>query len=187
MNNEKNKRVWLKKCEDTLRMGGRSDLTIKNYKFAIKRFLSRYDDKTNIKKLTIDNLTKYFKKEFLDKNLSAASYNVNLHAIRYFYLVCFDRNISKIKEMTITAEEFIRRFLLHVLPDNFAKIKHYGILSNKNKKNNIKFCRFLISKIISNEFVTTITRTFKQFKCEKCGSTNFSYSFVYDIHRLKFE
>jgi len=41
----------LKKCEDTLRMGGRSDLTIKNYKFAIKRFLSRYDDKTNIKKL----------------------------------------------------------------------------------------------------------------------------------------
>ena len=34
---------------------------------------------------------------------------------------------SKIKEMTITAEEFIRRFLLHVLPDNFTKIKHYGV------------------------------------------------------------
>lgn len=36
--------------------------------------------------------------------------------------------------MTITAEEFIRRFLLHVLPDNFTKIKHYGILSKRNKK-----------------------------------------------------
>ena len=58
---------------------------------------------------------------------------------------------SKIKEMTITAEEFIRRFLLHVLPNNFTKIKHYGLLSNKNKKNNIRFCKLLISKILSNE------------------------------------
>ena len=86
--------------------------------------------------------------------------------------------------MTITAEEFIRRFLLHVLPDNFTKIKHYGILSNKNKKNNIRFCRLLISKILTNEFISTISRTFHEFKCEKCGSTNFTYSFKYDIHRL---
>ena len=51
--------------------------------------------------------------------------------------------------MTITAEEFIRRFLLHVLPDNFTKIKHYGLLSNKNKKNNIrnKFIKNIIKKI----------------------------------------
>ena len=86
--------------------------------------------------------------------------------------------------MTITAEEFIRRFLLHALPDNFTKIKHYGLLSNKNKKNNIKLCRFLISKIISNEFISTISRNFNQFKCENCGSTNFTYSFQYNINRL---
>ncbi len=91
---------------------------------------------------------------------------------------------SKIKEMTITAEEFIRRFLLHALPDNFTKIKHYGLLSNKNKKNNIKLCRFLISKIISNEFISTISRNFNQFKCENCGSTKFTYSFQYNINRL---
>ncbi len=60
---------------------------------------------------------------------------------------------SKIKEMTITAEEFIRRFLLHVLPDNFTKIKHYGILANRNKKNNIRLCRLLISHIITNIFI----------------------------------
>ena len=91
---------------------------------------------------------------------------------------------SKIKEMTITAEEFIRRFLLHVLPEHFTKIKHYGLLSNRNKKNNIKFCRLLISRILTNEFVSTITRTFHEFKCKKCGSTNFSYSFKYDVNRL---
>ena len=92
---------------------------------------------------------------------------------------------SKIKEITITCEEFIRRFLLHVLPDNFTKIKHFGLLSNRNKKNNIRFCNFLISKIINNEFISTISRKFIEFKCEKCGSTNFDYAFKYDIHRLK--
>ena len=91
---------------------------------------------------------------------------------------------SKMKLMTITCEEFIRRFLLHVLPDNFTKIKHYGLLANRNKKNNIRFCRLLISKVLSNEFVSNISRKFKPFKCEKCGSTNFSYSFYYDINRL---
>lgn len=93
------------------------------------------------------------------------------------------RDNSKIKLMTITAEEFIRRFLLHVLPDNFTKIKHYGLLSNKNKKNNIRLCRLLISRILTNEFVCTISRKFQKFKCEKCGSTNFSYSFKYNINR----
>lgn len=91
---------------------------------------------------------------------------------------------SKIKLMTITAEEFIRRFLMHVLPDNFTKIKHYGLLSNRNKKNNIRFCRPLISKILTNDFVSTISRKFHQFKCEKCGCNKFSYSFNYNINRL---
>lgn len=91
---------------------------------------------------------------------------------------------SKIKKMIITTEEFIRRFLLHVLPDNFTKIKHYGLLSNRNKKNNIRFCRLLISRILTNNFTSTIKRKFYDFKCEKCGSTNFNYSFRYYINRL---
>lgn len=81
------------------------------------------------------------------------------------------------------ATEFIRRFLLHVLLDNF--IKHYGLLSNRNKQNNIRLCRLLISRILTNEFVSTLSRKFRKFKCEKCGSTNFSYSFQYNIHRLR--
>ncbi len=90
---------------------------------------------------------------------------------------------SKIKEMTISSEEFIRRFLLHVLPNNFTKIKHYGLLTNRNKKDTIKLCRLLISKILTNEFIPSTLRKFMPFKCEKCGSTNFTYSFQYDIHR----
>ena len=90
---------------------------------------------------------------------------------------------SKIKEMTITAMEFIRRFMMHILPENFTKIKHYGLLSNKNKKKNIRFCKYLISKIITNDFVNEVKRKFYKFKCEKCGSFNFNYSFLYNLNR----
>lgn len=49
-----------------------------------------------------------------------------------------------IKPKTLEAEEFIRRFLLHVLPDGFMKIRHFGILSNRYKKENVKHCRELL-------------------------------------------
>jgi hypothetical protein len=39
--------------------------------------------------------------------------------------------------MTLEAFEFIRRFLLHILPDQFVKIRHYGILSNRNRKSKL--------------------------------------------------
>ena len=41
---------------------------------------------------------------------------------------------NRIKEMTLDAVEFIRRFLRHVLPDRFVKIRHYGLLSNRKRK-----------------------------------------------------
>ena len=50
---------------------------------------------------------------------------------------------KKIKEMTITAEEFIRRFLLHILPPRFMKIRHYGLLGNRNKKTKLAECKRL--------------------------------------------
>lgn len=51
------------------------------------------------------------------------------------------RDGNKDKLMTLDAAEFIRRFLLHILPDNFVKIRHYGILSNRNRRTKIKLCR----------------------------------------------
>jgi len=51
---------------------------------------------------------------------------------------------SKQKIMTLDAVEFIRRFLLHVLPDGFVKIRHYGLLSNRNRKVCLELCRALL-------------------------------------------
>ena len=40
--------------------------------------------------------------------------------------------------------EFIRRFLLHVLPRGFVRIRHYGLLANRNRKEKIERCRNLL-------------------------------------------
>lgn len=50
---------------------------------------------------------------------------------------------NKIKEMEISIQEFIRRFLLHILPPYFMKIRYYGILGNKNKKKKLLKCKIL--------------------------------------------
>ena len=51
---------------------------------------------------------------------------------------------DEIRKMTLDADEFIRRFLLHVLPRGFLKIRYFGFLSHKNKKQAIKLLRKLI-------------------------------------------
>ena len=49
-----------------------------------------------------------------------------------------------IKVMTLEADEFIRRFLLHVLPDGFMRIRHFGFLANRSKKKDLGRCRELL-------------------------------------------
>ena len=49
----------------------------------------------------------------------------------------------KEKIMTLSAMEFIRRFLLHVLPKGFMKIRHYGLLGNRNKTKKLTLCKRL--------------------------------------------
>ena len=45
------------------------------------------------------------------------------------------------KTMMLKADEFIRRFLLHVLPSRYVRIRHFGLLANRNRKDNIASCR----------------------------------------------
>jgi hypothetical protein len=47
--------------------------------------------------------------------------------------------------MTMPAEEFIRRFLLHVLPKGFVKVRHFGFLANRCRRDNVRLCRKLLA------------------------------------------
>ena len=55
------------------------------------------------------------------------------------------RQNSKAKVMTLNAEEFIRRFLLHSLPDGFHRIRHYGFLANGGRSDKLALCRQLLA------------------------------------------
>jgi len=68
--------------------------------------------------------------------------------------------------------------MLHVLPNFFTKIKHYGILSNRNKKSVIKLCRILMGKKVFSDFITKKEKIRTVIEL-KCGCNKFNYSFYY--------
>jgi len=58
---------------------------------------------------------------------------------------------NKQSTMTLAATEFIRRFLLHVLPSSFVKIRYYGFMANRCRKANIALARSLIGQLPTAE------------------------------------
>ena len=54
------------------------------------------------------------------------------------------RHHGKAKLMTLSADEFIRRFLMHTLPDGFHRIRHYGFLANGHRAAKLALCRRLL-------------------------------------------
>jgi hypothetical protein len=55
------------------------------------------------------------------------------------------RHHGRSKVMTLDADEFIRRFLLHTLPDGFHRIRHYGFLANGHRAAKLALCRKLLA------------------------------------------
>jgi hypothetical protein len=54
------------------------------------------------------------------------------------------RNSNQQRTMTLSSEEFIRRFLLHVLPRGFHRIRYYGFLGNRFRQEKLARCRQLL-------------------------------------------
>lgn len=61
-----------------------------------------------------------------------------------------DYRDNKQKNMKLAVEEFIRRFLLHILPNGFTKIRHYGLLSSVNKSKRLKLCKKLTNTLVND-------------------------------------
>ena len=87
---------------------------------------------------------------------------------------------NKWKVMTVTAEEFIRRFLLHVLPGGFTKIRHYGLLGNRNKTEKLKVCKNLTNTPVIEKVILSTAQLIekligkKAFLCPCCTVTSWS-------------
>lgn len=60
------------------------------------------------------------------------------------------RDNNRHKTMELPADEFIRRFLIHILPDGFQRIRYYGFLSNRQRKHKLTLCRYLLGMAVSD-------------------------------------
>ena len=57
------------------------------------------------------------------------------------------RNDNAQESMTLTAEEFIRRFLLHALPLGLQRIRYYGLFGNRHRSDKLAQCRRLLNQV----------------------------------------
>ena len=74
--------------------------------------------------------------------------------------------------MTLSADEFMRRFLLHVLPGGFHRIRHYGLLANADRRRNLIKARDLLSAPQPEPVIDKITESaVTTFICRCCGAT----------------
>ncbi len=59
----------------------------------------------------------------------------------------------------MTGVEFVRRFLMHILPHRFVKIRYYGLLANRNKKSKLSLCRMLTGSCVYSPAFQGLTTT----------------------------
>lgn len=93
---------------------------------------------------------------------------------------------AKMKIMTLTGVEFIRRFLMHVPPKGFVRLRHYGLLSNRGKEKYLTLCRNLLGckqliPLLKDRTMPDILKILYKTdicKCKKCGS---DYSITYNV------
>jgi hypothetical protein len=90
-----------------------------------------------------------------------------------------------VKQSTIDATEFLRRFLLHVLPDRFVRIRYFGFLSNRHRAKNIERARALIGRSGELRFRDPFSRRFFVPRVmPRLSPTPLVYSPQAFVHRL---
>src|SRR5204863_1646332 len=76
---------------------------------------------------------------------------------------------NKKRKMTVSAEEFIRRFLLHVLPKGFVRIRHFGFMANYQRTESLDLCRKLLAMPPVDRPIA-IASTPSTRLCPRCGA-----------------
>ena len=82
------------------------------------------------------------------------------------------RHGNRPRVMTLSAEEFIRRFLLHVLPTGLMRIRHYGVVGNRCRTPKLAACRRLLAQpmppVLPQESAATVMRRLTGIDIERC-------------------
>lgn len=79
---------------------------------------------------------------------------------------------TRYKTMTLQTGEFMRRFLLHVLPGGFHRIRHYGLIANTGRRENLARARELlhVAPVLLNDEEKSAESAPPTFVCPDCGA-----------------
>ena len=80
------------------------------------------------------------------------------------------RHGSQLKELTLSALEFIRRFSLHILPSALVRIRHYGILGNNRRKRAIEAARAIFKRRGRALVLKPHSVANEPMRCPLCGN-----------------
>jgi hypothetical protein len=102
--------------------------------------------------------------------------NVSDGKVTFYYID--NKDNGRRKTISLEIDEFIRRFLLHILPSGYVKIRYIGILSNRSKKTKLKTCQKQtnvrqINKVTDKELLNMITKG-RIFICPRCKGNRFA-------------
>jgi hypothetical protein len=86
---------------------------------------------------------------------------------------------NRLKTMTLSGEEFLRRFVQHVLPRGFVKIRHYGLLASRDRNHRLTLCRRLLLPAAARGQIggatAEVVRPSREPCCPHCGGTRLSF------------
>lgn len=169
-------REQIQKVIDTLKIGGRSEKTINNYVCAINRFLNYFKNK-DISKLNEDDVLEYIKHNYLSKNCTANTYNMNISAIKYFYCINYNKEFNS---KLLPHAKLTKKLPTILDKDTFLKIL--------NEEQNLKHKCWLLLGYCSGLRVEEIARIeiknidSKEHKLKVLGKRNKErYTFLPDI------
>jgi Putative transposase/Transposase zinc-binding domain len=95
------------------------------------------------------------------------------------------RHHGKAKVMTLAVDEFIRRFLLHTLPDGFHRIRHYGFLANAHRAEKLALCRTLLDTSSAATALPPVDEAATPLLCHDCPCCGSPMIFLAVLPRLE--
>lgn len=107
--------------------------------------------------------------------------------VTFKYKIYKDNTVTP-STLTLSAEEFINRFLLHILPNGFKKIRHFGFLSNGVRQESIRLIRELLDELVQSlETVHSVVTDWieKVLKCPQCKVGKLVYEGICALPLLK--
>lgn len=133
-----------RRMDDDMVARGFADRTRESYLWAVTglaRFYRRSPDR-----ISDAEVQAYVVHLLRDRQRSWSTCNVVANGLRFFFHTTLKRDRTTFTIMTLEADEFLRRFLLHVVPPGFMRIRHFGLLANRTRRETLTRCRRLLGQ-----------------------------------------